>query len=203
MPYSFLKAMALRDLAKPFELNMQMRPGASVENLGRKVERFIENKYGRSVDVHADSDELLVAQMRKFLTLFALLLSAVAFMSLAVGGIGITNMMLASVTERFKEIGLRKALGASDREIRGQFLAESLLLCALAGLAGVACGVAGYESLLWLAAQLSPKVTFEWILNPWALLLATASIFVVGVGSGLAPALRAERLEVVEALRSE
>jgi putative ABC transport system permease protein len=203
MPLSYLSAVTLRFYSKPFELQLQMRPGASADDLASKVKAFLTLKYGRSVNASVDSDQLLLAQLRKFLTLFALLLSGVAFMSLAVGGIGITNMMLASVAERFKEIGLRKALGANDREIRSQFLAEALLLSLLAGVAGVLVGIAGYESLLYLGSKLSNKIAFEWVFNSPALLLASISIIGVGIASGLVPALRAEKLEVVEALRSE
>ena len=203
MPESFLALMASRWNSKPNELDIQMASGASAEDLSTKIKQFFNLKYGRSAQVNVDSDEILVAQMRRFLNLFAILLASVAFISLAVGGIGITNMMLVSVSERFKEIGLRKALGARDQEIRMQLLIESLILCLIAGCAGVVIGVAGYHSLLYLASKLFPKVHFDWVFNWPAIGLSVACIVVVGLASGIVPAVRAQKLEVVEALRSE
>jgi macrolide transport system ATP-binding/permease protein len=203
LPDSFLSIMASQWYNKPHEFDMQMRAGSSMDDLATKVKAFLKLKYGKTVQVRVDSDEILVAQMRRFLNLFAVLLAAVAFISLAVGGIGITNMMLVSVAERFKEIGLRKALGARDSEIRMQFLVEAIILCAFAGLIGVLIGVCGYHLMLYLAAKLFAKIHFEWVFNWTAIALSAACIFVVGVASGIVPAIRAEKLEVVEALRSE
>ena len=205
-PETYLSLLSMSFYSKPFELNIQFDPkvpGASIENLGEKIRQFFRLKYGGSAEVRVDSDQLLVAQMRRFLNLFSALLAGVALISLAVGGIGITNMMLVSVSERFKEIGLRKALGARDQEIRMQFLVEAVILCLLAGVAGVVAGVIGYHSMLYLASKLFNKIVFEWVFDFPAMLLSVLCIFVVGVGSGLIPALRAQKLEVVEALRSE
>jgi macrolide transport system ATP-binding/permease protein len=203
LPESYLSIMASRWNSKPYEFDLQMRPGASAEDLTYKIKQFFNRKYDRSAQVSVDSDQLLVAQMRRFLSLFTMLLAGVAFISLAVGGIGITNMMLVSVSERFKEIGLRKALGARDQEIRIQFLVESLFLCLVAGILGVAFGVGGYHLILYMAAKLFPKIQFEWVFNAPAMLLSAICILTVGIASGIAPAIRAEKLEVVEALRSE
>jgi macrolide transport system ATP-binding/permease protein len=203
VPESYLSIMTSQWYSKAHEFDMQMRPGTSVEDLTTKIKQFFHLKYGRSADIHVDSDQILVAQMRRFLSLFTMLLAGVALISLAVGGVGITNMMLVSVTERFKEIGLRKALGARDQEIRMQFLVESLVLCIFAGLSGLILGVVGYHTILFLASKLFPKVQFEWVFNFPAIALSLLCIIAVGIASGIAPALRAERLEVVEALRSE
>jgi putative ABC transport system permease protein len=203
MPDSFLSLMASRWNSKPREFNMRIDPKASAEILGKKVKRFLRAKYGKTVEVNVDSDQILIEQMRKFLNIFGMLLAGVGFISLAVGGIGITNMMLVSVTERIKEIGLRKALGARDSEIFRQMLGESVILCVLAGVAGIAGGILGYHTILFLSAKLFPKVQFEWVFNWPAIVISTVCIFAVGIGSGIVPALRAQRLEVVEALRNE
>ena len=205
-PSSFLSLMSMSFYSKPYEVNIQIDtrvPGASIESLSEKIQKFFKLKYGGTAMVRVDSDQLLVAQMRKFLNLFSALLAGVALISLAVGGIGITNMMLVSVSERFKEIGLRKALGARDQELRMQFLVESVILCLIAGIAGVTFGVIGYHLMLYLAAKLFTKIQFEWVFNFSAMFISVACIFVVGVASGIIPALRAQKLEVVEALRSE
>ena len=206
VPDTFLTLVKNDFYSKPYELDIQMNtavPGASIESLTTKIQQFFYRKYKRTAEVRVDSDQLLVAQMKRFLSLFSMLLSGVALISLGVGGIGITNMMLVSVSERFKEIGLRKALGARDQEVRMQFLVEAVILCLIAGLAGVVFGVIGYHLMLYLASQLFPKIVFEWIFNFPAMILSVVCIFIVGVGSGIIPALRAQKLEVVEALRSE
>jgi putative ABC transport system permease protein len=180
-----------------------MKAGTDMESTGHAIRAFFEQKYGRSGRFRVDSDSMLIAQMKKFLTLFTLLLTFIALVSLGVGGIGITNMMLVSVSERFREIGLRKALGATPASIRVQFLLESVLTCGLGGLMGILFGVAGYEGILFGASKLIPKLQFTWIMDGSALVLSVSAILLVGVCSGLFPALKAEKLQVIEALRSE
>ena len=167
------------------------------------IRSYFEQKYGSSGRFRVDSDSVLVAQMRRFLALFTVLLSSIAFVTLAVGGIGITNMMLVSVSERFREIGLRKALGATQREIRTQFLVESMIVCSLAGLLGLFIGFTGYHIAIWAATKFVSKLQFEWTIDWLALLLSVLSIFIVGILSGIFPAIKAEKLQVIEALRSE
>ena len=126
----------------------------------------------------------------------ALLLAAVASVSLLVGGIGIMNIMLVSVTERTREIGLRMAVGARTRDILGQFLVESVTLSLIGGLIGVALGVGAAMAIAAFAGwQIS--------LSPQAVGLAVAFAFVIGVFFGFYPARKAARLNPVEALRFE
>jgi putative ABC transport system permease protein len=126
----------------------------------------------------------------------ALLLAAVASVSLLVGGIGIMNIMLVSVTERTREIGLRMAVGARTRDILGQFLVEAVTLSLIGGLAGVALGVAG-------AAAIGQLAGWRVVLSPEAVLLAVGFAFAIGVFFGFYPARKAARLNPVEALRFE
>ena len=132
-----------------------------------------------------------------------MLLAAIAFVTLSVGGIGITNMMMVSVSERYREIGLRKALGATDREVRIQFLVESVIVCSLAGIIGIIIGFLGYHGAILASTQFMSTLKFEWTMNWFALSISILSIFLVGVLSGIFPALKAEKLQVIEALRSE
>ncbi|HMN67301.1 MAG TPA: FtsX-like permease family protein [Bdellovibrionales bacterium] len=182
---------------------LQVQQGADVEQVGKKVKAFFDMKYGKSARFVVGSDSVLIAQMNRFLNLFTILLAAIALVSLGVGGIGITNMMLVSVSERFKEIGIRKAFGATNFSIRVQYLVESILICSIAGAIGLVLGFILYQGAIYGATKLVTKLAFEWTVDFSALLLSVVSIFVVGVLSGLTPALKAEKLQVIEALRSE
>ncbi|MEO8717710.1 MAG: ABC transporter permease [Burkholderiales bacterium] len=126
----------------------------------------------------------------------ALLLAAVASVSLVVGGIGIMNIMLVSVTERTREIGLRMALGARTRDILGQFLVEAVTLSLIGGLVGVLIGVGGALAVAQLAG-------WKVLLSGEAVALAVAFAFAIGVFFGFYPARKAARLNPVEALRFE
>ena len=204
VPYTFFQAIASDWwTAQIDQAVLQLHSRSDVEKTSKMVKAYFIQKYGKSGRFSVDSDGVLVAQMKKFLNLFAVMLASIAVISLLVGGIGITNMMLVSVSERFKELGLRKAVGATDFSIRVQLLVESVLLCGIAGLAGIILGFSTYEALIFGASKLVSKLQFEWVVEPGAVILSVISILVVGISSGLAPAIKAEKLEVIEALRSE
>jgi putative ABC transport system permease protein len=126
----------------------------------------------------------------------ALLLAAVASVSLLVGGIGIMNIMLVSVTERTREIGLRMAVGARTRDILGQFLVEAVTLSLIGGLVGVALGMGA-------SFAIGNFLGWRILLSPEAVGLAVGFAFVIGVFFGFYPARKAARLNPVEALRFE
>ncbi len=186
-----------------FHVSMELKPNQDIEKVARGIENFFRAKYAKSGEFHADSDSILIDQMNRFLNLFTVLLGAVAFLSLAIGAIGIMNMMLVSVAERLREIGLRKALGASNKSIRWQFLTESVVLCFAAGLTGLFLGIAAYEGIIFAATKFVKNLNFEWRFDLVGLTIASSSIILVGIVSGIVPALKAERLQVIEALRSE
>jgi putative ABC transport system permease protein len=139
--------------------------------------------------------EVASAQQQGADTLSALLAS-IAAVSLLVGGIGIMNIMLVSVTERTREIGVRMAVGATPGQVLAQFLAESLTLSLLGGLVGVGVG-------LLVAQQLSAQFGWPLKVRPEVVALATGFSAVVGVGFGLYPALKASRMDPITALRFE
>ena len=145
-------------------------------------------------DYRLISSAQLLSTLNGVLGAFTLLLAAIAAISLVVGGIGITNIMLVSVTERTREIGIRKAIGAPPSVILGQFLAEATILSLFGGALGVALGYAG--TLVELGG-------FRPVVLPSAVALAVGVSAAIGVFFGGYPALRAARLAPIEALRRE
>jgi putative ABC transport system permease protein len=174
----------------PEQLDMAF---AEIDRIVRREHRL---KAGEEADFNIRNSSDLLATFNETNQTFALLLAGIAGVSLLVGGIGIMNIMLVSVTERTREIGVRKALGATRRAIMTQFLVEALFLCILGGLIGVA---AGYG-----AAELMTRVA-EWQTSVAPEAVATAIAFSAGVGLffGLWPARRAAALDPIDALRYE
>jgi putative ABC transport system permease protein len=127
----------------------------------------------------------------------SLLLGSIAAISLIVGGIGIMNIMLATVTERTREIGIRRALGAKQRDITEQFLIESMVLSGVGGLLGVALGI----GLPFVIQYLFPAMKV--MITPMSVVVAFCVSVLVGVGFGLYPARRAAQMDPIEALRHE
>jgi len=138
----------------------------------------------------------LLRQAERTKRIFNIVLGGIAAISLLVGGIGIMNIMLASVTERTREIGIRRALGAKRRDIVIQFLAETVILSGAGGLIGVGLGVA-IPFFITLFAHMRTIVT------PWSPVIAFSISGLVGVIFGIYPALRAADMDPVEALRHE
>ena len=133
--------------------------------------------------------------MEEMLSMMTALLAGIASIALVVGGIGIMNMMLTSVTERTTEIGLKKALGALPWQIQLQFLMESFLLSLIGGLAGVALG-------LILSFAMCKAMSAQFVLSVGAIALGVGFSAAVGVLFGWAPARKASRLNPIDALRS-
>ena len=147
-------------------------------------------------DFTVDTGEGLIAFWGKLTRVIFFVLPAVVIIGVVVGGIVIMNIMLMSVTERTREVGIRKSLGASRRDIRRQFLWESVTLALLGGTAGVLAGSA-LAGLVQVASPLPARVTL------WSVMLALGLGFVVGIVFGVYPAWRASRLDPIEALRAE
>lgn len=203
VPYTYFQATSDPWNSRLRELAFQVHAGSDIERVGKGIKAFFSRKYGKSGRFIVGSDSVLIAQMKKFLRLFTVLLGIIALVSVAVGGIGIMNMMLVSVSERLKEIGIRKAFGATDSQIRAQYLMESLLICTVGGVLGLVVGFGVYELAIYGASQVIKTLKFEWVFDVTAIAISLTSIVGVGILSGVVPAIKAERLEVIEALRSE
>lgn len=168
----------------------------------KNVEQTLRLRHGLTREDKNDftifNQASLLALVGTVTATLSLLLGSLGAISLLVGGIGIMNIMLVSVTERTKEIGLRKALGAQDSDILTQFLTEALVLCLIGGLLGI-----GLALGLSYGLSLIPGFTFRLIIEPYAIGLALGVCFTAAFVFGLYPALRATRLDPIEALRYE
>ncbi|NQT28987.1 MAG: ABC transporter permease [Candidatus Saganbacteria bacterium] len=160
-----------------------------------EISEVLEKRHGRR-DFRIDTQENSLAMLDSIMTMLTALVAGIAAISLLVGGIGIANIMLVSVTERTREIGIRKAVGAKAYDIMVQFLAEALIIGLIGGIIGIFLGVF-LSSAIMLLIGLPPSISFGTIF------LATFVSIIVGVISGVYPAWRAASLDPVEALRYE
>ena len=145
-----------------------------------------------------------MAQLEKISKMIKIALGSIAGFSLLVGGIGIMNMMLVAVTERTREIGLRKALGAKPLDILIQFLIEAVVMCAVGGAIGVALGIFAGEGMALLAVKIA-KIVPEWpavVSMQWVVISVSFSA-AIGISFGLYPAIKASSLSPIEALRKD
>jgi putative ABC transport system permease protein len=166
---------------------------ASIEDLLRRLHRIEDG----GVDDFAVRDLSAIAEAQQASTAtITSLLAGVALVSLIVGGIGIMNIMLVSVTERTREIGLRMAVGAKPRHVLLQFLIEASVLSLVGGLIGIAAGAAA-------AKLMAARFGFTWIVRPAIVVVAVGVSAAVGIGFGAYPARKASRLDPIAALRFE
>jgi putative ABC transport system permease protein len=143
-------------------------------------------------------------QFHKISLVIKITLGSIAGFSLLVGGIGIMNMMLVSVTERTREIGLRKAIGAKRRDILLQFLVEAVAICSIGGTLGIGLGIGAGHGMANIAVNIV-KVVPEWptVISTQWMVISVAVSAAIGISFGLYPAVKAARLSPIEALRTE
>ncbi|WP_018465064.1 ABC transporter permease [Calidithermus timidus] len=178
-------------------LVLSLNKGANTQEVSKQVRRIFEGRYGKG-KYTIESTESFQDTLRSITVILQALLGAIAGLSLLVGGIGIMNIMLVSVTERTREIGLRKALGATAGLVRQQFLIEAVVLTLVGGVLGVVLAA----GLLVLITATVPFFKV-FILSPTTILLSLTVSALIGLFFGVWPAARAAALDPIEALRYE
>ncbi|TFE02432.1 FtsX-like permease family protein [Jeotgalibacillus salarius] len=178
------------------QTDLYMEAGADANGIVDQATVVLRNAFNQNEDVYSVTNfEDALASIDQINSMLSMLLVGIASISLLVGGIGIMNMMLVSVTERTSEIGLRKALGASPGYIQLQFLLESIFLSLLGGLIGI-----GFGAALAFLASLAMGIGFT--LSGTSIVIAAGFSMIIGVIFGFVPARKASRLNPIEALRS-
>ena len=180
-----------------FEIFIRTKSDEKVAVTEASIKSLIRSRHAGEDDITVISQNQMLSTLDAILSALTLILSGIAAISLVVGGIGIMNIMLASVSERTREIGLRKAVGARTRDIWAQFLVESVVLATIGGLIGVLMTVAAVVA----ARRFVPSLPI--VITGWAVVLAVTFSAAIGIFFGVFPARRASRLSPMEALRTE
>jgi putative ABC transport system permease protein len=178
------------------EIVVRMKPGTSGAETAAAIRGLLERLHGGAEDYELVVPEALLEQSRRTQRLFNVVMGCIAGISLLVGGIGIMNIMLATVLERTREIGVRRAVGARRRDIRFQFVVESFAISLIGGLAGIAVGLA-------IARGVAAYAGWQTVVTGASVLISTGVAMAVGLASGIYPATRAAALDPIDALRYE
>lgn len=176
---------------------VQVRQPKDVEPLTRQVTQLLESRHRAGAKYKVENLNAILEAAKSIAGILSLVLVLVSTIALAISGIGIMNIMLVTVTERTREIGVRMAIGASRREIQVQFLTEATLISLTGGVVGIIVGVAGPLSVQLFVDNIKIPISI------WSIVIAFAVSSLVGLVFGMLPANRASRLNPTEALRYE
>ena len=190
-------AQELFDIDGLFEILLSVRNTNDLESGKELATSLLKRAHNRNEDFTITNQAAILSSLYTILDTLTYVLGGIAAISLLVGGIGIMNIMLVTVKERTNEIGIRKAVGARNRDILLQFLFESIALAIAGGIAGILAGVAG----AWALKLLFPKLPVS--IPAWSILLSFTFSAFVGVFFGVYPAKKAASLNPIEALRYE
>ena len=183
------------------ELTLFVEDLDAVDRVVAAVRRVLRRHHEHGDEFEVETSEDQIDDANEFFRVLQQVGGGIAGISLLVGGIGIMNILLVSVAERTREIGIRKALGAKPRHILGQFLAESVVLSMVGGLLGILTGFGFGLGAAFVIQQLAPGAPFTSIVSAESVLWAVGFSSAVGIFFGVYPAFRAARLDPVEALR--
>ena len=195
IPYDVAQRLT-HDTAAVYEILAKTDSNATVSPTISQLQHNLLKTHGGQNNFSVLKTDQAVAARSNVLTLLTNLISGVAAISLLVGGIGIMNVMLVSVTERMHEIGIRKAIGASNRQILSQFMIESSLLSLTGGVIGIIVAFV-LDGLMRFATNLRPVISWQ------VVLVAFSVSLIIGILFGSIPALKAARKDPIEALRSQ
>ena len=178
------------------ELMVTVKEDVSPRSVAELIKPLVDRLHGGADDYEVVVPEALLEQQRQTQRIFNIVMGSIAGISLLVGGIGIMNIMLASVLERTREIGVRRAIGARRGDIRAQFVIESFAISVIGGVAGIIIGIV-------LARLVAAYAGWPTVITISSLILSTGVAMTVGLVSGIYPANRASELNPIEALRYE
>jgi macrolide transport system ATP-binding/permease protein len=177
-------------------ISVRVKDGISNQVAEQSITKLVTQRHGRK-DFYTNSSDSIMKTINKTTTTLKLMISAIAVISLIVGGIGVMNIMLVSVTERTHEIGIRMAVGARQEDIMQQFLIESVLVCLLGGMIGIVCSWGVGKVFSFFVSSFAMQFSLMSIVS--AFLCST----LIGVIFGFLPARNAARLDPIEALARE
>jgi len=175
---------------------VQVKESKMVKPTTEVLKRMMLRRHAGVEDIEIKVPELLLKQEERTRDIFNMVLGAIASISLLIGGIGIMNIMLASVMERIKEIGIRQAIGATKDDIILQFLTEATMISVTGGLIGIILGIV-------LSKLITELTTIPTIVSPWSVVISFGVSATVGIAFGFMPARRASQQEPVASLRHE
>jgi putative ABC transport system permease protein len=183
------------------EIVVKVTGGNKVDKTKDAIWQLLLERHDYTEDFTVSTQNDLMATARSVSRTLTMLLGAIAGISLVVGGIGIMNIMLVSVTERTREIGIRKAVGASRTDILLQFVVEAIIVTLVGGAVGVLAGVVAARIANGQDFGTGSPVTT--VVAPWSIFVALGVSVIIGLFFGIYPAFRASRLDPIEALRTE
>jgi putative ABC transport system permease protein len=195
IPISVLRYFSPLERIDP--LYVQAKNASDVEPLTKLVQTIIESRHRTGARYRVDNLAAILSAARRIATVLTVVLMLVSALALIISGIGIMNIMLVTVTERTREIGLRMAVGAARRDVLEQFLAEAVVISLTGGIAGIAIGVAIPVSVRYFTDDFSVPI------SPLSIAVAFGVSVLIGLIFGILPANRAARLNPTEALRYE
>lgn len=184
-----------REMVQLHQMIVEVRSLEAVESVAKGIEAMLE-RFHKKKDYVISVPLALLRQAQATKRTFNIVLGSIAGISLVVGGIGIMNIMLASVTERTREIGIRRAIGAKRKQIISQFLIETIVLSTIGGLIGIILGIT-------IPALITHFAGMPTVITPESILLPLGISFGVGILFGLYPAIRAAKVDPIVALRHE